>query len=317
MATAYPVIDGHVDLVYALQKSAAETPFAELARGPITAQTLARGGVRVLVGALYCADVHNGPATAAAHLRQLMDFADRQLTGLVPLRTAAQLDACCRGESAPGVLPLLENGDALLDLDLEQLAAWGLRVVGLTHAGANRLADGNAVAAPGGLRPPGRDLVAELARQGWAIDVAHLAAPGFWELLELFPGPLLCSHTGLRRFCDRPRNLDDGQLAALLEREGVLGLAFAPEMLVAAGAADREEVFRQLDWLVQRFGDRGVALGSDLGGFDGTCVGLEDHGRLGRLARRLAQAGYPEASIGRIMGGNWRRFYGRLLAPDR
>jgi membrane dipeptidase len=316
MATAYPVIDGHVDLVYALQKSAAETPFAELARGPITAQALARGGVRVLVGALYCADVHNGPATAAAHLQQLMAFADRQLTGLVPLRTAAQLEACCRGESGPGVLPLLENGDALLDLNLEQLAAWGLRVVGLTHAGANRLADGNAVAVPGGLRPAGRVLVAELARRGWAIDVAHLAAAGFWELLELFPGPLLCSHTGLRRFCDRPRNLDDGQLEALLARGGVVGLAFAPEMLVAAGAADCGEVFRQLDWLVQRFGDKGVALGSDLGGFDGVCAGLEDHGRLGRLARRLAQAGYPEASVGRIMGGNWRRFYGRLLATD-
>jgi membrane dipeptidase len=316
MTTPFPVIDGHVDLVYAMQRNATETPFAELAAGPITPQTLARGGVRVLVGALYCTDVHNGPITAVTHLRQLLAFADRQLTGLIPIRTATQLEACCRGETAPGILPLLENGDALLDLPLKILEAWGLRVVGLTHAGPNRLADGNAVVRPGGLRPAGRQLVAELAQRGWAIDLAHLAEPGFRELLDLFPGPLLCSHTGLRRFCDRPRNLEDAQIAALLNREGVLGLAFAPEMLVPAGPADCEDVFRQLDWLVQQYGDTGVALGSDLGGFDGECRGLEDHGQLGRLARRMARAGYPEASVARIMGGNWQRFYGRLLTID-
>lgn len=317
MDLPYPVIDGHVDLVYAMQRNATGAPFAELATGPITPQTLARGGVRLLVGALYCADAHNGPVSAASHLRQLMAFADRQLTGLVPIRTAMRLEACCRGECGPGILPLLENGDALLDLKLEVLETWGLRVVGLTHAGANRLADGNAVARPGGLRPAGRQLVAELAQRGWAIDVAHLAEPGFWAVLDLFTGPLLCSHTGLRRFCDMPRNLDDAQIAALLSRGGVLGLALAPEMLVPTGRADLEEVFRQLDWLVQRHGDAGVALGSDLGGFEGVCAGLEDHGRLGHLARRLARAGYPEAALARIMGGNWRRFYGRLLAADK
>jgi membrane dipeptidase len=316
MDILHPVIDGHVDLVYAMQRYAPGTPFTDLAAGPITPQTLARGGVRLLVGALYCADAHNGAGSAAAHLRQLMAFADRQLNGLVPVRTGTELEACCRGETAPGILPLLENGDALADGGLDVYEAWGLRVVGLTHAGANRLADGNAVARPGGLRPAGRQLVAELTQRGWAIDVAHLAEPGFRELLDLFPGPLLCSHTGLRRFCDRPRNLDDGQIAALLDRDGVVGLAFAPEMLVPAGRADLEEVFRQLDWLVQRYGDAGVALGSDLGGFDGECAGLEDHGRLGRLARRLARAGYPEAAVARIMGGNWRRFYGKLLAAE-
>jgi membrane dipeptidase len=313
MDIPHPVIDGHIDLVYAMQRSAAATPFAELAAGPVTPKTLQRGNVRVVVGALYCADAYNGAGTAAAHLRQLMAFADRQLAGLAPIRTAAQLEACWRGESGPGLLSLLENGDALADGGLDVYEAHGLRVVGLTHAGANRLADGNAVARPRGLRPAGQQLVKELARRGWAIDVAHLAEPGFWELLDCFSGPLLCSHTGLRRFCDRPRNLDDAQIAALLEREGVLGLTFAPEMLAQVGGADLEEVFRQLDWLVQRHGDAGIALGSDLGGFDGECTGLEDHGCFRSLARRLERAGYLGAAVGRILGGNWRRFYDKLL----
>jgi len=313
MIPPFPVFDGHVDLVYLLQRRAAGIPFADLEDGPITPRTLARGGVRLLAGALYCADAYNGAGKAAVHLRQLMAYADRHLAGLVPVRTADDAEACWRGERGPGVISMLENGDALADGGLDEYQEWGVRVVGLTHAGANRLADGNGVANPGGLRPEGRKLVAELAPRGWAVDTAHLAAPGFWELLDLFPGPLLCSHTGLRRFCDRPRNLDDGQVAALLARGGVLGLALAPEMLVPSGPAGLEEVFRQLDWLVQRFGDAGVALGSDLGGFDGECIGLEDHGRFGNLARRLEAAGYPEESVLRIMGGNWQRFYAGLF----
>jgi len=309
-----PVVDGHVDLLYALQQAGTATPFADLAEGPVTPRALREGNVHVVVGALYCADVHNGPGRAAPHLRGLLAAAGRQLTGLAPIRTAADLESCWRGEANPGLLPLLENGDALLDLEPSELEAQGVRVVGLTHAGANRLADGNAVVRPGGLRPDGRQLLAELARRGWAVDTAHLAPPGFSELLDRFPGPLLCSHTGLRRFCDRPRNLDDGQIAALLARGGVLGLALAPEMLAPGGRTDLERFFLQLDWLVQRHGDAGVAIGSDLGGFDGSCAGLETHVSFGRLARRMEAAGYPKASVAKIMGGNWFRFYSRLLA---
>lgn len=316
MGHPFPVVDGHVDLVYAMQRSGTGDTFASLTSGPVTPQTLGQGGVRLLVGALYCADAHNGPVTAAAHLIQLMSFADRRLTGLSKIRTTAHLQACLSAGSPPGVLPLLENGDALADGGLDTYAAWGLRIVGLTHAGANRLADGNAVAQPAGLRPAGRRLVSQLAEHGWAIDVAHLAEPGFWQLLDCFPGPLLCSHTGLRFFHASPRNLSAQQIAALLGRGGILGLAFAPEMLNPARPVTCEDVFRQLDWLVQRHGDGGIALGSDLGGFDGVCSGLETHAQLGALSERLRQTGYPEASVARIMGGNWLRFYRMFLPAD-
>jgi membrane dipeptidase len=311
-----PVIDGHVDLLYALHKATVTTPFAGLADGPVTLRQLKRAGVRVVVGALYCTDACNGPGRAAGHLRELLAAAARQLTGLVPVRTAADLESCWRGEAGPGLLPLLENGDALADLEPGELEGHGLRVVGLTHAGANRLADGSGVAHPGGLRPAGRRLLAELSRRGWAIDTAHLADPGLAEVLADYAGPLLCSHTGLRRFCDRPRNLSDAQLRALFARGAVVGLALAPEMLTGTQRCSLEDFFVQLDWVVQRFGDAGVALGSDLGGFEGACAGMEDHGALGALAERMRRAGYPEETVGRIMGGNWQRFYARLLAAD-
>jgi membrane dipeptidase len=229
------------------------------------------------------------------------------------VRTAADLEATWRGGGVPGRLRLLENADALLELGMAPVCAAGFVTVGLTHAGRNRLADGNAVAAPHGLTGAGRQLLAELAATGRVVDVAHLAVPGYAEVLAEYPGPLCCSHTGLRRFCDRPRNLADEQLAALFARAGVVGLAFAPELLTIGGEADLDEVFRQLDWLVQRYGWRQVGLGSDFGGFDGVCRGLERPARLPALARRLQRAGYPAAAIAGIMGENWRQFYAAAL----
>jgi len=44
---------------------------------------------------------------------------------------------------------------------------------------------------------------------------------------------------------------------------------------------------RQRCRLVQRYGAEGVGLGSDFGGFDGVCRGLEDHARLPALVARL------------------------------
>lgn len=67
--------------------------------------------------------------------------------------------------------------------------------------------------------------------------------------------------------------------------------------------------------LVQRYGAEGVGLGSDFGGFDGVCRGLEDHARLPALVARLQQAGYPAAAIAGIMGENWRRYYAAVLPP--
>ncbi len=309
---ALDIVDGHVDLIYHLERRAPGREFCALASGPVTPATLAAGGVRLLVCALYCEDPHNGPDSARGRLQALMSQAEKRLGGLTRLRGRGDLDGL-EQRPQPAALFLLENGDALVDGDWDALERWGLRVVGLTHAGANRLADGNEVAQPQGLTPVGRQMLGELERRGWVVDLAHLSAPGFVQVLEAYSGPLISSHTGLRRFCDRRRNLSDDQAAAIIGRDGVIGLSPAPEMLTGGASARRDDLVRQIDWLVQRFGPAGVALGSDYGGFAGDCVGLEDYGKWPLLARDLRALGYPEESVRGILGENWLRFYRRAL----
>ncbi len=79
--------------------------------------------------------------------------------------------------------------------------------------------------------------------------------------------------------------------------------------MLTGGAVFLEDMVMQIDWLVQRFGPKAVALGSDYGGFEGACHGLEDHSCWPKLANSMAALGYPAEATGDILGGNWLRIY--------
>jgi microsomal dipeptidase-like Zn-dependent dipeptidase len=92
-------------------------------------------------------------------------------------------------------------------------------------------------------------------------------------------------------------------------RKGIIGITVNPEMLAVDQRAGLFQVFEQIDWLVQRYGDGQVALGSDFGGFDVSASGIEHPGKFQALAALMAQHGYPCSSVEGIMGANWYRFY--------
>ena len=56
------------------------------------------------------------------------------------------------------------------------------------------------------------------------MDVSHLNERGFWDVMDLAPGPVIASHSNCRALCDVPRNLTDGQLRAIRDTGGTVGL---------------------------------------------------------------------------------------------
>jgi membrane dipeptidase len=308
------ICDGHVDLLYALMHQAPGQDFLSLEHGPVTQTSLEQGKVRIFVSAFYCPDAVNGPETALPYLHTLLAYWRDHVRMPGPIRNANQIEEAWTGTGPAHALLLLENADCLLDMDLLEFQDLGFRMVGLTHIGQNRVGDGNAVSAPAGLTGPGRRLVRELDRMGLTIDMAHLSEPAFREVAGLTSGPLVTTHTGLRRFCDRPRNLSLEQIEVIAERSGVIGLALAPEMLALDATVTVEDVFVQLDWLAQRFGPSIVGLGSDVGGFEGAVVGLADHAGLPWLAERMDRAGYRPEEVAAIMGENWYRLFSTTLS---
>ena len=162
----FPVIDGHVDLVYRMMRRWPGRAFSAATDDHVTANGLREGNVRVLVSAFYCEDACNGPGTSQARLLELLRYGERYLGQIPPIRDRKALEDAYRGVSGPGCLFLLENADALADGDPPEWKAKGFVAVGLTHAGRNRLGDGNAVGSPGGLTPMGREVVKALDREG-------------------------------------------------------------------------------------------------------------------------------------------------------
>jgi membrane dipeptidase len=309
----FAVADGHVDLLYHMGRFFPDARFSTVTKGPLTPAALRAGGVRLLVSAIYCQDVFNGRERAAGHLESLWRLHTDLIDGFSPVGNAHDLALAHGGRGVPGMLLLLENADALVDGNIAQWRRRGILTVGLTHAGENRIGSGNAVKNPGPLTGAGLAVVSELSRLGMVIDVAHLSDPCFAQLVDGFDGPLISSHTGLRRFCPVPRNLSDEQVAVLAGRGGIIGVTVNPEMLAMAPGAGLFQVFEQIDWLVQRYGDRLVALGSDFGGFDVSAEGIENPGKFQALSSLLRQRGYPRSAVENIMGRNWCRFYRRIL----
>jgi membrane dipeptidase len=310
----FPVFDGHVDLVYMMMTRQVNIDFLNLSECQITSDRLIKGHVRIIVSAFYCQDKYNGPATSVDHLNLILLYSKHFLRGLCHIKNACDLKRIFYGNKKTGAIFLLENADALIDMDICAFIDEGFKVVGLTHAGRNRIADGNNIAYPKGLTNAGKKLVKKLEQHNIIIDVAHLAEPGFWELISIVEGPIISSHTGFKACCDKPRNLSDEQLKVIIERKGMIGISVNPEMLSIHNNATIHDLFMQIDRAVQKFGTTDFfGIGSDFGGFDIENKGLDHPGLFGNLAEIFNTHGYSKKNIAAIMGENWYRFYSSHL----
>ena len=116
------------------------------------------------------------------------------------------------------------------------------------------------------LKPAGRELLRGLGASPIFLDLAHLNDAGFYEALALYAPPVLVTHSFCRAIVDHPRGLTDGQLRALGEHGGLVGLAFPPDFLGEQGSVD--EALRHVDRIASLAGEGAVSIGSDWGGAD-------------------------------------------------
>jgi membrane dipeptidase len=161
-----------------------------------------------------------------------------------------------------------------------------------------------------GLTDAGRRLVQACNRLGMLIDLSHLTEKGFWDVAAITDQPLVASHSNPHALVPVARNLTDRQLDAIGESKGLVGINFAVTMLRSDGREDADtpvaEMVRHIDYLVERVGIDGVAIGSD---YDGAtipaCIG--DAAGLQELVAALERAGYGGEALEKICRANWLR----------
>jgi membrane dipeptidase len=326
------VFDGHNDVLSRLLKSGPGAPAGFLAgdgEGHLDLPRAALGGYAggcfaVFTGSppeqAYASDAYFAPVDRSRALPEalaqvaLLLRLERESGGALRVaRTAADLDDA-------GVVAVLhlEGAEPIgLDLaELDVLHAAGLRSIGLTWSRPNAFATGVPFRFPGspdqgpGLTDLGRALVRACAELGILVDVSHLNARGFWDVLELSDGPVVASHSNAHALCPSPRNLTDDQLRAIGERAGVVGINFHVSFLRADGREDADTplslIAEHAAHVAALAGVECVGLGSD---FDGAVMpaALGDVTGLPALLDVLGEAGFSAAEIAGIASGNWRR----------
>ncbi len=232
-------------------------------------------------------------------------------------------------EQAPANTPLgfvltMEGADPVLTPDtVHEFYQHGLRAIGLTHYGANRYGGGTSCEV--GLALDAIPLLKNIEQLGMTVDVTHLSDVAFWQVLEHFQGRIHASHQNSRRIANWQRQFSDQQYQAVIERGGVIGMAFDVIMMqhgyvrgVTPPRATIERAVDNIDLICQLAGNaRHVAIGTDLDGGYGNEQTPTDLNRYTDLTRTLPplleNRGYSTADIALIMHGNWMRFFGEVL----
>ena len=262
-----------------------------------------------------------------------------ELGEMTPITNVAELDAhvelwkssppCDDGtayvvesKKQPGKLPIgfvlsLEGADSIVTLDyLERSYNNGLRALGPAHYGPGRYADGTDSAGP--LHPTGKELLKEMQRLGIILDVTHLCDQTFWDALDVYEGPLWASHQNCRTLAPWNRQFADDQIKAMVERDGLLGMAFDAIMMVPGWRYLKskpedfqlkiERICDHVDHICQLAGSaRHVCIGTDLDGGYGTeqtPMDLNSIADLQTLPGLFLARGYSEDDIEGFMHRN-------------
>ena len=229
--------------------------------------------------------------------------------------------------SAPlGFIQTMEGADPILCPDtIHEFHEHGLRALGLTHYGPNRYGGGTSCEV--GLALDAIPLLRNAEQLGITIDVTHLSDVSFWQLLENFNGRIHASHQNSRRLAPWQRQFSDEQYEAVIERDGVIGVAFDIIMLQpgyvrrhSSRQVTMDRVVENIDIICQLAGNaRNVAIGTDLDGGYGveqTPAGFNRYRDIQQLTELLSRRGYSEPDIAGIMHGNWIRFFSEVLPEN-
>lgn len=339
------VFDGHNDVLLRLWRNEqaggdAVAEFRDGAKtGHIDAPRTAKGGLAGGLCAIYIPNLgemrlkepdanghYNTPLSQPLERRESMDVALAMASVALRLdradawrlcRTGAEIDAAMAAGKFAAVMHM--EGCEAIDVHLEALDVFhaaGLRSLGPVWSRNNAFGHGVPFAYPmspdtgPGLTDAGFALVRACNRLGILIDLSHITEKGFWDVEKTSDQPLIASHSNAHALTPVARNLTDKQLDAVKASNGLVGLNFAVTMLRADGGDNPDtpisDMIRHIDYMVERVGIDGVAIGSD---FDGATIPTEigDASGLQVLVEALRGAGYAGEDLDKLCRGNWLR----------
>ena len=321
------ITDGHEDIAWhmlAHKRSFSEAEDAKDAM--VTLEGLRGGGVLLSIASLFVQhDLNkNERQEILAKQFRLYDEICEKYEGVRKIAFADELvkhlEAWRCTQKNWGFCVMMEGADLLESPeDLARIWESGVRVMSLTWNEENQWAGG--AKSDGRLTTKGREFLTEMERIGFILDVSHLNEKSFWDVMRVWDGQVVATHSNCHRICPHPRNLKDEQIKELRDREAVVGILLFngflnPDWTEGDKRLSMDAVCAHAYHLLEILGESGVGLGSD---FDGgiepadTPCGLDRVSDLWKVAEALLEAGIPKADVKGIMGENWVKFLASAL----
>ncbi len=344
---AAPLIDGHNDLLWELRQGrdpADPTLMTDLPR-------MAAGGVGGQFWSVYVPSDLPADRAVTMTLEQvdaLLDMVRRNPDRLELARSAGDVERIAAAGRVASMIGV-EGGHAIGGSlgTLRVMAELGMGYLTLTHNDDTPWADSATGEHPhGGLTTLGEEVVREVNRCGWLVDLSHTSDDTMRQAIEVSEAPVIFSHSSARALCDVPRNVPDDVLELVGRSGGVVMMTFVPSFVVAEGAefnrvfwaearqvrakhredpeavraamdawfelnpgppATLSEVADHIDHVRDVAGIDHVGIGSDFDGAPTMPEGLEDVSRYPVLFEELASRGYRDEDLMKIAGRNLLR----------
>ena len=257
----------------------------------------------LLQRALYQSEkLHQAAADSNGQLRIILSQEDLQRYLSDREKQPRQLAALLATEGLHPLEGQLEIIDKLYDA--------GFRMTGLTHFFDNEVGGSAHGVDKGGLTAFGRQVIPRLQEKHMLVDLAHASKPLIDDVLAISTQPLIVSHTGVAGTCPGPRNLTDKHLKAIAATGGLVGIGYWDGAICDPSL---NSIIKAIRYTADLIGVEHVALGSD---FDGATSVPFDTTGLVQITQGLQEAGFNEAEIALIMGGNVRDLLLKTLPPS-
>ena len=301
------------------------------------------GGVHVVhVTVSYWEDFRETLLKITQWHRHFVNHADL----IMPVKTAADVLEAQRSNRLGIVFGFQNCSPINDDLGLVQvLHELGARFMQLSYNNQSLLATGCYEDDDPGITRFGKQVIQEMNRVGMVIDMSHSAERSTLHAIELSSRPIAITHANPAFFHPALRNKSNTVIDALAESGGMLGLSLYPFHLKNGSACTLQSFCEMIEQTVERIGIDQLGIGSDLcqnWGYDtlewmrsGRWTFVADHGEgsaadqrwpdqpewfqsasdLPNIKAGLAQRGFSEVDINKIMGNNWLRFFEASFGP--
>lgn len=206
-------------------------------------------------------------AQASRRIAQAYAYVEALDGQLMMVRKAADVERAHR-ERKYGILFDFQNTTPYGD-DLDRINHFhdlGVRMVQLTYNLRNLVGDGCTEAHQGGLSYFGREVVRRLNELKTLVDVSHCSEQVGWDALKVSAAPIVVSHSSSKAVCYHDRGKTDELAKAVAGRGGYFGVVIIPGFISESTEPTLDDFARHVEHLVDLIGIDHVGIGTDKAG---------------------------------------------------